>query len=152
MPNWTRAVGRQWPTPPGHVPIRLLAAHALWDGWTHERDIALPLGLTPPKEPDEVASCLRYAVALSPAFAIESGHALSGTFAVAATNPSLCCALEVGESVRVRDAPAPPEAPCLRGDAVTLVEALTIRALLPPNAPPEWLALLDGLATAFTAS
>ena len=31
--------------------MRLLASHALWDGWVHERDIALPLGLTPPEEP-----------------------------------------------------------------------------------------------------
>jgi uncharacterized protein (TIGR03083 family) len=29
-------------TPAGHVPIRLLAQHALWDSWIHERDIALP--------------------------------------------------------------------------------------------------------------
>src|SRR3954454_21738434 len=25
-------------SPPGHVPIRLLAQHALWDAWVHERD------------------------------------------------------------------------------------------------------------------
>ena len=137
--------------PPGHVPIRLLAAHALWDSWIHERDIALPLGLTPPVEPDEVGSCLRYAAALSPAFKIESGHTLTGTFAVEAIDPSVCCVLDVGESVSVRDDKAPPEVPWLRGDAVELVEALSIRAPLPPATPPEWLGLLEGLATAFTA-
>jgi uncharacterized protein (TIGR03083 family) len=138
-------------SPAGHVPIRLVAHHALWDCWIHERDIALPLGLTPPAETDEVGSCLRYAAAVSPALAIGAGHLLAGRFAVEATDPSLCCVLDVGESVAVRDDVAPPGVPCLRGDAVSLVEALTIRAPMPPSAPPEWLGLLEGLATAFTA-
>jgi uncharacterized protein (TIGR03083 family) len=138
-------------SPPGHVPIRLLAQHAVWDSWIHERDVALPLGLTPPIEPDEVGSCLRYAAALSPALAISAGHALAGRFAVEATDPSVSCVLEVGESVSVRDDKAPLEVPCVRGDAVALVEGLSIRTSLPPATPPKWLALLEGLATAFTA-
>ena len=138
-------------SPPGHVPIRLLAQHALWDCWIHERDVALPLGFSPPVEPDEVGSCLRYAAALSPALAIEAGRALAGTYAVEATDPSVRCVLEAGESVSVRHDIAASDAPCLRGEAVTLVEALSIRAPLPPATPPEWLALLEGLATAFTA-
>jgi uncharacterized protein (TIGR03083 family) len=139
-------------SPAGHVPIRLVAHHALWDCWIHERDIALPLGLNPPLESDEVGSCLRYAAALSPALAIGTGHLLGGRFAVEATDPSLCCLLDVGESVTVRDGTAPPEVPGLRGDAVTLVEALSIRMSMPPSAPPEWLRLLDGLAAAFNAA
>jgi uncharacterized protein (TIGR03083 family) len=138
-------------SPAGHVPIRLVAHHALWDCWIHERDIALPLGLTPPAEPDEVGSCLRYAAAVSPALAIGTGHLLAGRFAVEATDPSMCCVLDVGESVAVRDDVAPPDVPCLCGDAVSLVEALSIRAPMPPSAPPEWLGLLEGLAIAFTA-
>jgi uncharacterized protein (TIGR03083 family) len=138
-------------SPAGHVPIRLVAHHALWDCWIHERDIALPLGLTPPAEPDEVGSSLRYAAAVSPALAIGNGRALAGRFAVEATDPTLCCLLSVGDSVAVQDGNAAPGVPCLRGDAVTLVEALSIRAPLPPSAPPEWLGLLEGLATAFTA-
>ncbi len=137
-------------SPAGHVPIRLIAFHALWDCWVHERDIALPLGVTPPAEPDEVGSCVRYAAALSPALAIGTGHTVAGHFAVEATDPRLCCVLDVGESVGVRDGIAPPEVPCLRGDAVALVEALSIRRRMPPSAPSEWRALLDGLATAFT--
>ena len=43
-------------SPAGHVPIRLLASHALWDAWVHERDILLPLGMVPAEEPDEIAS------------------------------------------------------------------------------------------------
>lgn len=136
-------------TPAGHVPMRLLAHHALWDCWVHERDIGLPLGLTPSVEPDEVLSCLRYAAALSPAFAISTGSALPGVFAVAATDPALHFTVEIGDSVAVRDGSGPRDAPCLRGGAVELVEALSIRAPLPASTPLEWHQLLAGLATAF---
>ncbi len=136
-------------SPAGHVPIRLLAQHALWDCWVHERDIALPLGLTPAVEPDELLSCLRYAAALSPAFAISSGSTSVGVFAVEASNPELRFGLEVGESVAVSEGLAARDAPCLRGAAVELVEALSLRAPLPPSAPTEWRQLLSGLATAF---
>ena len=54
--------------PPGHIPIRALALHALWDGWVHERDIVLPLGLDPVEDDDEIRGCLLYAAALGPAF------------------------------------------------------------------------------------
>ena len=49
----------------------------------------------------------------------------------------------------MHDGAIPSGAPCLRGDAVELVEALSIRAPLPDSAPPEWHELLVGLATAF---
>ncbi len=136
-------------SPAGHVPIRLLAQHALWDCWVHERDIALPLGFEPPVEDDEVLSCLRYAAALSPAFAISSGQAIGGVFAVESSDPDSSFVVEVGDSVAVRDR-TDPGAPCLRGDAVELVEALSIRAPLPDSAPVEWKQLLGGLETAFT--
>jgi len=139
-------------TPAGHVPIRLLAHHALWDGWVHERDVLLPLGLTPDVEPDEVLSSLRYAAALSPALAIGSRNVSAGVFTVEATDPDARFSVEVSQSVAVRDgpAPAPPgQVPCLRGDAVALVEALSFRAPLPASAPPEWRRLITGLADAF---
>ena len=50
----------------------------------------------------------------------------------------------------VRDIAAPIDAPCLRGDAVTLVEALSIRAPRPDSTPVEWKQMLGGLETAFT--
>lgn len=46
-------------SPAGHVPVRLLAQHALWDCWIHERDIAIPLGIPIAAETDELTSCLR---------------------------------------------------------------------------------------------
>jgi hypothetical protein len=138
-------------SPAGHVPIRLVAHHALWDCWIHERDIALPLGLTPPAEPDEVGSCLRYAAALSPAFGISIGSRVVEVCAVEASDPELCFVMDIGESVAVRDDLAPGGVPCLRGDAVELIEALSIRAPLPASTPSEWLRLLGGLEAVFDA-
>jgi len=136
-------------TPAGHLPIRLLAQHALWDSWIHERDIALPIARTAAREPDEIRSCLSYAAALSPAFAISFGNAPVGVFAVETTDPELRLVLEVGECVAVRAGPAPTDAPCLRGDAVELIEALSLRAPTSVAAPTEWRNLLEGLALAF---
>jgi uncharacterized protein (TIGR03083 family) len=136
-------------SPPGHVPVRLLAQHALWDSWVHERDIALPLGGAPALEPDEVASCLQYAAALSPALAIISGTAVPGTYSAVATNPAVSFVLDVSESVSVHEGAAPVGTPCLRGDAVELVEALSLRASPPPATPAPWRRLLGGLATTF---
>jgi uncharacterized protein (TIGR03083 family) len=137
-------------SPPGYLPVRLLASHALWDSWIHERDIALPMGFTPPEEDDEVLASLRYAAALSPAFSVTNGDDLSGTFAVETTNPASAFVIEVGESVSVTTGPAPADAPCLGGPAVDLVEALSIRAPLPTSTPPEWRQMLGGLETAFS--
>jgi hypothetical protein len=138
-------------SPAGHLPIRLVTHHALWDCWVHERDIALPLGLHAAVQPDEVRSCLRFAAALSPAFAISLGRADVGAFAVEATDPELGFWVEVGESVVVREGHAPRDAACLRGRAAELVEALSLRAELPTSAPTEWRQLLRGLATVFDA-
>jgi uncharacterized protein (TIGR03083 family) len=137
-------------SPVGHVPLRLIAQHALWDTWIHERDIALALGFTPDQEADEIGSCLRYAGALSPTFALTTGQRFSDdVFGLQATDPELSLVLDVGESVSVRDGDVPTEAPCLRGDAVTLVEALSLRIPLPATSPAEWRRLLAGLAGAF---
>lgn len=54
-----RALGE---APFGHLPARLLLAHAFWDSWVHERDILEPLGLAPVLEPDEVLAATWYAL------------------------------------------------------------------------------------------
>ncbi len=54
--------------PPGHIAIGLVAIHALWDSWVHERDILIPLGLDPVVDDAEMEACLVYAAALGPAF------------------------------------------------------------------------------------
>ncbi len=142
-------------SPPGHVPIRLLAQHALWDSWVHERDVALPLGLAPAVEPDEVASCLRYVAALSPALAFAVGVGAGGggaeVLAVEATDPPVRFVLDVGESVTLRDSLLDADAPCLRGDAVELTEALSLRRPMDPDTPTEWMQILGGMEAAFDA-
>jgi uncharacterized protein (TIGR03083 family) len=138
-------------TPAGHVPIRLLAQHALWDSWIHERDIAIPLGIATAVEADELRSCLQYAAAVSPVLGIGLGQSSPGVFAVEATNPRVRFVLDVGYSVAVRDEAAEATVPCLRGDAVDLIEALSLRAPMPSSTPVEWVGLVGGLATAFDA-
>jgi hypothetical protein len=129
--------------------VRLLASHGLWDAWVHERDIAFPLGITPPEESDEVLASLRYAAALSPGFLVSTGEAPVGVFAVEVTDPDASFTIEIGNEVVIQAAPAPSGAPLLRGEAVALTEALSLRAPLPADAPAEWRALLVGLETAF---
>jgi uncharacterized protein (TIGR03083 family) len=139
--------------PIGHVPIHLVVQHALWDSWVHERDVALPLGLSPAIEPDEVRSCLVYAAAVSPALGFGVGSAFRGSLSVEATDPDCAFTIDVDDSVAVSSAAsAGSNAACLRGPAVELAEALSLRAPLPADAPLEWHQLLAGLATAFDAT
>lgn len=135
--------------PPGHLPIRLVASHALWDCWVHERDIAVPLGVVIPTMSDEVCSGLRYAAALSAAFGILSGHAVAGTFALQTQDPDMSIVLEIGDSAVVRDGVEVGTKSVLRGDAVELLEALSVRTPLAADVPDEWRKLLSGLATVF---
>lgn len=149
----TRLTDEQWSTiaesPAGHVPIRLLAQHALWDSWVHERDVAIPLGIAAAIEGDELQSCLQYSAAVGPVLGSGLGRSCAGVFAVEATDPSIRFVLDIGESVSVRDEAAAVAVPCLRGDAVELTEALSLRAPMPATTPIEWTNLVAGLATAF---
>jgi uncharacterized protein (TIGR03083 family) len=135
--------------PPGHVPLRAVVLHALWDSWVHERDVVLPLGLTPVEEPDEIIGSLGYGAALSPAFAMSRGSARQGAIAVVASSPDVHFVVEVGDSVVVRHGDAPADALNLIGPAVELLEALSFRAPLPCPVPAEQRWLLDGLAEVF---
>ena len=143
--GWS-AVGE---SPAGHVSIDHLAHHTLWDSWVHERDIVIPLGLAPVREPDEIGFSLRYAAAIGPALTIGAGDAFSGALAVVATDPDIRFTIDVGRSVAIRCDVIEVDAPCLRGDAAELVEALSVRAPLPDGTPDEWHRLVQGLATVF---
>lgn len=136
-------------TPPGHVPLRALALHALWDSWVHERDVVIPLGLDPAEEDDEVTGSLAYAAALSPAFAVINGEQRRGAVAVDVTGPDLSFVVEVDGAVHVRPGPAPADALRLTGPAVELAEALSFRGPLPCAVDDERHWLLGGLAQAF---
>ncbi len=135
--------------PPGHVPLRAVALHALWDSWVHERDIVLPLGLAPVEEPDEITGCLVYCAALNPAFAVAGGSTRAGAIAVDATDPDVSFVVEVGETVRVRSGDGPADALSLTGPAVDLLEGLSLRAPLPCPVPDEHRWLVSGLAEVF---
>lgn len=135
-------------SPAGHVPIRLVVQHALWDCWVHERDIAVPLGIAPVADPDELTSCLRYAAVIGPVLGLGLGRAPSTLVAVEATDPAIRFVVEIDGSVSLRDEAA-AGVPSLRGDALALVEALSLRAPMPTSSPIEWSLLLAGLATAF---
>jgi uncharacterized protein (TIGR03083 family) len=138
-------------SPAGHVPIRLLVQHGIWDSWVHERDVALPLGLQAVVEPDEVVSCLQYAAAVSPALGIGLDRSGAGILAVDATDPSVRFVLEVNDCVVLRAGSVDADVPCLRGDAVELTEALSLRLPLPASVPVEWRHALGGIEAAFDA-
>lgn len=142
--DWTRLAE----SPPGHVSISALAHHALWDSWVHERDILLPLGMTVAEEPDEVAACLRYAAALSPALAVSRGDRRTGVLAVATTEPSVEFTVSVDDRAEVRTGAAPADLR-LVGDAVQLLEALSLRRPLDQLIPTEVSWMLEGLAVTF---
>lgn len=136
--------------PPGHVALQTLALHALWDGWVHERDIVLPLALTPVEEADEVRACLLYAAILGPTISAATGSSRSGTLVVKAERPTIDFVVAVGDCVVARPrTPEDPAAPELRGPAVDLIEGLSLRVPLDHDLPPEDCWLLEGLAQVF---
>lgn len=135
--------------PPGHLPIHLVADHALWDAWVHERDILLPLGLEPVVDAAEVRTCLHYAATLGLAFALVSGATELGAVEVAVTAPDDHFVVQVGsEQVLVHDDVVPGGARRVDADAVELLETLSRRDTgRPAPAVVEWLSA--GLAAMF---
>ena len=134
--------------PPGHISLTALAHHALWDGWTHERDVLVPLGLEPPLEPDEVAGSLRYAAALGPGRAVSRGEHDPATLAIVAHDPEVAFTVEVTDRIVVRDGVDADATLRLEGGALELAEALSSRAPL-PAVDPERAWLVNSLRVAF---
>lgn len=136
--------------PPGHLPIAGVVLHGLWDGWTHERDILLPLGRELELESDELLGCLVYAAALGPLFALSTGQERTGTVQVTATDPSISLVVDVeADRVRVTSGEAPDPDLHLTGSAVDLIEGLSLRAPMPCEVAPEQAWLLEGVARVF---
>lgn len=137
-------------TPVGHVAITAMAHHALWDGWVHERDILEPLGLGPVDEADEIEASLRYAVALSPAFALQTPGCPEGSVAVVATDLDLTITATLRHGhVRVCHTDPPSDALVLAGAAVELLDALSVRAPLTHQIAPEHEWLVSGMRAVF---
>ncbi len=136
--------------PPGHIALRAVALHALWDGWVHERDIVLPLGLTPVEQDDEVTASLLYAAVLGPALLAAVGVTRSGTLAVHAEHPTVRFVIDAGETVVVRQpGPADADVPRLEGPAVEMVEGLSRRIPLRHELSADNRWLVEGLAEVF---
>lgn len=135
--------------PPGHLPIWLVADHALWDSWVHERDIVLPLGRPAVIDADEVLTCLRYGAALGRAFVLCRGSREQGAMGLTVTAPDAELVVAVdGDTVRVHDGSAPDGAAVLQGDAVEILEMLSMRDVgREPPAGIGW--LTAGLAEVF---
>jgi uncharacterized protein (TIGR03083 family) len=140
-------------SPLGHVGLHLVAVHALWDSWIHERDVLLPLGLRPVEEADEVLACLWYVASLGPALLATGGSTRLGTLGVDATNPRVQVVIEVGPHIVVITDTHRPDVACLVGRAADLVEGLTFRTMLSTSLSvqvaddDQW--LLTGLDAAF---
>lgn len=141
-----RAIGE---SPAGHVTMTTLAHHALWDCWVHERDVLLPLGLTPEEQPDEIIASLRYAAALGPMFSLQAGSDRTGALGVDVHDPDARFVVTVDEEVQVRYDAAPPGALVLTGSAVDVLEALSMRAPWSQPIPAGDAWLVSGLAEVF---
>lgn len=146
-------VGDSWDVsaeaPVGHVSIDAVVHHALWDSWVHERDVLEPLGSDQEVESDEVEACLRYAAALAPAFALSKGRGGAATLVVEATDPDTSFTVDVAGRVEVTDGAAPEADVVLRGSAVDLLEALSVRRPLELEVDESVTWLVDGLAEVF---
>jgi uncharacterized protein (TIGR03083 family) len=147
--SWSR-IGE---VPAGHVALRAVALHALWDAWVHERDIVLPLGQSPVEEADEVTASLLYAAVLGPAVVTASGHTGSGRLIIHAEQPTIRFVVDAGSTIVARQ----PEdgdagAPRLSGPAVELVEGLSARIPLHHDLAPSDAWLVHGLAELFEAT
>lgn len=113
--------------PPGHLAVRHVLDHALWDGWVHERDILLPQGAATVEDADEIRTSLRYAAALGRAISLAAGGG-DGSAEVLATDPDDRFVVTVqGDQVRVHDGLPPADVHRLDGAAVDLLEMLSMR-------------------------
>jgi uncharacterized protein (TIGR03083 family) len=136
--------------PPGHIALHAMARHALWDGWTHERDIAIPLGQSPVEEADEVVASLEYVAGLGPSFVANVGSTRVATIVVDGHDPEIRIVVEAGESVVVRRGGNMPDGAIrISGPAVDLIEALSYRSPFPVAIEPDDRWIFDGLGAVF---
>lgn len=139
-------------SPAGHVTVGATLHHALWDSWVHERDVLLPLGMSHDEEADEITASVRYAAALGPALAIQSGTSRGGALALELTAPDARVVVTVDDDVRVVEGHAPDGALVLSGAAVEVLEALSVRGPWRQPIPDDRAWLLAGLVEVFESS
>jgi uncharacterized protein (TIGR03083 family) len=111
-------------SPLGFVPWWLSALHIFWDSWLHERDVFLPMGITPPVVRDELVPVFTYAVALAGRMLGDDADVdVGGVRLVASKASPVDAAILPGASVIVTPVdptpdPASVDAMAGRGDAV----------------------------------
>ena len=136
-------------SPAGHVRISEVVAHALWDSWIHERDIAAPQAAVMPVLADEAALCLRYGAGVGPGMALTLGNERPGVLGVRAHDPDVELSVRKGSRVDVVAGVAPDVGATLVGSAAALVDALAFRSPFPQPlaAGDAW--LIGSLGVAF---
>jgi uncharacterized protein (TIGR03083 family) len=139
-------------SPLGHISVAAVAHHALWDAWVHEREIVIPLGLTPRSEDDEVLACLRQAASINAAFAVMAGAASPTTLVLETSEPDLRVVIAVDDTVDAVADEVSADAVVLRGRAVDLVEMLSTRVPFDQSVPEDKQWLIAGLAEIFEVS
>jgi hypothetical protein len=125
VPGGVLLLDRPTPTPLGPQPLPVALLHLLWDTWLHERDMFL--GSVPEQE-DEVRLCAIYTLRmLGLMFALRRRERSLLVELRGATDVSLRLDVRGGETV-VRGVDSVDDGvPILRGDAATVVDALTGR-------------------------
>ena len=114
-------------TPLGWVPWPLAVNHLLWDSWLHERDLLLPLGAAPAPDPGEVGLVASYQLVPLGSILARVGVRCRIDLRLAGTGGG-AYRLDVGDAVAVDHPTEPPGAEgCIRGDAVTVIEAMSGR-------------------------
>jgi uncharacterized protein (TIGR03083 family) len=135
--------------PPGHVPVRLVADHALWDSWVHERDVLLPVGRAPVEDPGEVLTALRYASGLGQAFEVVHRGRAGGEAALDVADLDVRIVVTATrDQVRIHDGPPMSDARVVRMDSTPLLEMLSRRDAGQP-APLELGWFTAGVARVF---
>jgi uncharacterized protein (TIGR03083 family) len=138
--HWTQRAE----SPLGHLPARFVFVHALWDSWLHERDILVPLGLTPAPEPDELLAATWFLLLLGglqggllddgDAVRPGPGGPITATL-VFDELPDHPLAIRYDRGVRIVRA-GPGERATPAGSAVALVEGFTGRRPVDPAPLP----------------
>jgi hypothetical protein len=118
----------------------------------HERDVLQPLGLSQEEESDEIVASLSYAAAIGPAFALQSGTARADAIVLDVTRPDARIVVIVGDVVCVGGISVPDGALVLAGDAIDVLEAVSVRAPWPQPIPADKAWLVSGLADVFEST
>ena len=86
---------------------------------------------------------------LNPALSASLGATRAGVLGIEVTDPGVSLTVQVGSEVVIVDESPPAGTPCLRGDAVAVLEALSMRVphLHPLDPDDRW--LVEGLAVVF---